>query len=567
MNDAARPTLLEALTGLRRSVSAVGFPLEIDGAATARASADELAAQLDDYLIPRAGAIDAPLLAVVGGSTGAGKSTLVNSILGHPVTAAGVLRPTTRASTLVHHPDDAAWFEGSRVLPGLARVTGDTAGAADPRTVRLVADPSLPIGLAILDAPDIDSVVAANRDLARQLLGAADLWVFVTTAARYADAVPWELLHQAVARGTSVSVVLNRVPSGAMAEVRADLAGMLRSEGLGQSPIFAVGEVPLDDGLLPATEISRIQSWLQSLATDAFARNLVIRRTLDGALDSLDARVAGIATALRAQGAAEATLAGTARSTYAAALDAVADGMKDGTLLRGEVLARWQEFVGTGELLRQLDAGVSRMRDRVGEFFRGQGRAVHAQELGEALQDGVATLVVAHGTSAPAQVVRIWRTEPGGAAIAAAHPGLQRPSEAFGPAAQRLVRDWQGDLLDLVRAQAGNKRMTARFLAFGVNGIAVLLMLVTFSATAGLTGAEVGIAGGSALVAQRLLEAVFGDQAVRDLASRARQDLLAKVETLYADESARFGAVLGPQETTTGAAELAEALQVVHQSR
>jgi hypothetical protein len=31
----------------------------------------------------------------------------------------------------------------------------------------------------------------ANHDLAALLLGAADLWLFVTTAVRYADAVPW----------------------------------------------------------------------------------------------------------------------------------------------------------------------------------------------------------------------------------------------------------------------------------------------------------------------------------------------------------------------------------------
>ena len=57
-----------------------------------------------------------------------------------------------------------------------------------------MADDVIPPGLAILDAPDIDSVVAENRQLAAQLLAAADLWLFVTSAARYADAVPWDFL-------------------------------------------------------------------------------------------------------------------------------------------------------------------------------------------------------------------------------------------------------------------------------------------------------------------------------------------------------------------------------------
>ena len=78
-------------------------------------------------------------------------------------------------------------------------------------------------GLALLDAPDIDSVVSANRDLAAQLLAAADLWIFVTTAARYADAVPWDLLRQASERGTSVAVVLDRVPAASLDEIRCTL--------------------------------------------------------------------------------------------------------------------------------------------------------------------------------------------------------------------------------------------------------------------------------------------------------------------------------------------------------
>jgi len=69
-------------------------------------------------------------------------------------------------------------------------------------------------------------------------------------------------------------------------------------------------------------------------------------------------------------------------------------------------------------------------------------------------------------------------------------------------------------------------------------------MLIVFGATGGLTGAEVGIAGGSAVLAQRLLEAVFGDQAVRELATRARRALLVKVEAIYDQERSRFDRVL-----------------------
>jgi hypothetical protein len=70
------------------------------------------------------------------------------------------------------------------------------------------------------------------------------------------------------------------------------------------------------------------------------------------------------------------------------------------------------------------------------------------------------------------------------------------------------------------------------------------MMIVVFANTAGLTGAEAGIAGGSAVLGQKLLEAVFGDQAVRRLAESARTDLEQRVTELYAAESRRFLDVL-----------------------
>ncbi|MEJ7742521.1 MAG: GTPase domain-containing protein [Nocardioidaceae bacterium] len=125
----------------------------------------------------------------MGGSTGAGKSTLVNSLIGTRVSATGVLRPTTRSPVLVHNPSDAHWFGADRLLPDLERTDRAT---GDQGALQLVATERLPAGLAVLDAPDVDSVEERNRVLAAQLLAAADLWLFVTSAARYADQVPWD---------------------------------------------------------------------------------------------------------------------------------------------------------------------------------------------------------------------------------------------------------------------------------------------------------------------------------------------------------------------------------------
>ena len=101
-----RPELPEAVGRLRDELAAVRLELELPGAADARRARDDLVAQSDDYLLPRLRQMDAPVLMVVGGSTGAGKSTLVNSLVGSVVCPSGVLRPTTRAPVLVCHPED-----------------------------------------------------------------------------------------------------------------------------------------------------------------------------------------------------------------------------------------------------------------------------------------------------------------------------------------------------------------------------------------------------------------------------------------------------------------------------
>src|SRR5215213_6001204 len=257
--------LTRVLARLGDVLAAVRLPLRTPLAADGERVRSELAGQIGDYLLPRLRQMDAPLLMVVGGSTGAGKSTLVNSLVGAEVSPAGVLRPTTRAPVLAFNPGDARWFEDDRILPGLVRTSG---GPAGPGGLQLVATAKLPEGLALLDAPDIDSVVEANRALAGQLLAAADSWLFVTTAARYADAVPWDLLDAARERGTSLSLVLDRVPPEAIEEVAAHLHAMLAERGLGGTPVLVVTEVVLEDGRLPAAAVAPVRGWLDELELD-----------------------------------------------------------------------------------------------------------------------------------------------------------------------------------------------------------------------------------------------------------------------------------------------------------
>lgn len=149
-----------------------------------------------------------------------------------------------------------------------------------------------------------------------------------------------------------------------------------------------------------------------------------------------------------------------------------------------------------------------------------------------------------------------WRANPAGRALLEQAGGeLRRTSADYPLRAARAIREWQGDVLDLVGDEGRGKRTQARVAAFGVNGIGVALMLLVFSQTGGLVGAEVGVAGGTALLAQRVLEAVFGEDAVRRLTTRAKKDLDARVEGLLSAELARFHAALDSVQVSADQAE------------
>jgi len=547
-----------SLERLRASLADAGLSLHLDGIVEQREAAAAAVRQIDDYIRPRLADLDAPLLAVVGGSTGSGKSTIVNALLGVATTRVGVIRPTTRQPILVHSPVDAGWFASDRILPGLARVrgrvsapgtpasaAGDTPEAARISELMLLEHESVPRSLAIIDAPDIDSVADENRALAAQLLAAADLWLFVTTANRYADAVPWRLLEGAAARSITVGVVLNRVPPGATDEVLPDLRAMLAARGLADAPVFTIDEQPLDDlGMLPASAVAGPRGWLEGIAGDRASRARIAARTLSGAISDLDRRVALIADARQQQldwlDGAEAA----ADAHYQAAIDAVDAATSDGALLRGEVLARWQDFVGTSDVFRKLESWYARTRDSVTAWVTGKPSPVI--EVETQIESGLQAVIIDQaGRAAAAAWADLERSAPG-RMVAELTPQLAAESPELRSKAATMIREWQGSLMQLIHDNAGNKRVRARVLSLGLNVVTVALMIVVFASTGGLTGGELAIAGGSAVVGQKLLETIFGEDAVRRLAAEARSDLQKRVEALFDSEADRLGAALEP---------------------
>jgi energy-coupling factor transporter ATP-binding protein EcfA2 len=533
-----RPELPPALRRLRESLAPLRLDLALPDAERAREARDDVAGQIDDYLLPRLDQMEAPVLMVIGGSTGAGKSTIVNSLVGAEVTPAGVLRPTTRGPALVCHPDDLRWFEDDRILPRLPRTTG---GSPAPGTLLLVPTPRIPAGLALLDSPDIDSVLAENRALATQLLAAADAWLFLTTAARYADAVPWEFLATARERGTALAIVLNRVPGDAEREVTSHLHEMMRAQRI-DAVLLVVGETALEQGRLAERELAPVRRWLDALAADAQARAELIRRTLTGALRSLPGRAGAVERAAAEQLAAAADLRSEADLAYAAARQEIEDALRSGSLLRGEVVARWHEVVGTGEFMRELQSRLASLRDRVAAALTG--REVPAEQLREAVEHRLEAVVRAAAERAAERAALAWSERPAGRALVETTPALSRASDELRADTREQVRAWQAHVMELVRKEGAAKRSTARLASLGVNGAGFTVMLAVFASTGGLTGLEAVVAGGTSAVGHKLLEALLGDQAVRSLAARARDDLVDRVDRLLRDEAGRFAGLI-----------------------
>ena len=563
------------------------------GTATARTLLAAMARQLDDYILPRSASVDNPLTIVVGGSTGAGKSTLVNTLLGEPLTQSGAIRPTTRHPVLLHRAEDEAALSPERFLPTLprTRTSGMNAGSQalpglDPKIARAlipITTSALPQGIALIDAPDIDSVSEENRTLAKELLSAADLWLFVTTANRYADAVPWELLHEAAARSIAIAVVLNRVPEGDEEAIENDLRRMLDEAGIHAVLIHTVTEQPRDaSGMLAPVSLAPLTLWIRELGADAPARAAIARQTLAGAVETLAGNLQVLAAEQARQQAAHQSLATITAEEYEDALTTIDGALSDGSLLRGEVLSRWHDFVGTGDFFRSLDSTIGRLRDRVGSALRGQPAA--AQKVEDALESGIHAVVLDAAARASENTRTRWRASRAGRSLLArldapqmasaapeqnaeatgdAKGEVQSAEDIFSAAVAEQIRLWQGSVLEMIREEGADKRKRARFLSLGVNAAAVMLMVAAFSLTGGITGIEAGIAGGSGVVGTKLLESIFGEDAVRRMATRARTDLLERMSGLLTEHAQPFTAVLEETDPQADAEDIHRAAEQV----
>jgi energy-coupling factor transporter ATP-binding protein EcfA2 len=572
--------LLEAaLINLRKRIAAIPLVFEIAGAAEVKTERTKLLSQIDDYLLPRVRQSAAPILVALVGSTGAGKSTLINSIVGSHVSATGVRRPTTNSPVLACHPDDIDWFAENNFLPTLPRVRQE--GLARPGRdglLVLAASEGMPRGVALLDTPDIDSVVQAHHEFAHQFLDASDLWLFMTSASRYADGPVWEILQLARDRKASLGVVLSRIPQTFQTELAGHFNAMLDANGIAAENRFVILETPLIGGLLPTDAYQPIRDWLTDTAARSDRRVAVLSQTMSGVLDTFKARVPAIAAHVEAQVVLAAELRGTAETAYVGAFAQAEAGLRDGALLTGEVLARWQDCLTGGDLRPRRGGKPAKAVSRKGKRAR-RGPTRNAA-LGAALRSAIESFIVAICDRAAEHVNGSWRAEPAGNLLledaaaerargehakhifesafgpgpasgppaatadpaAARQPAFGRSSPDLPLRAARAVSAWQDHLPRLIKA--ADSRPAARRISFDDESLSLLVLLAMLGEAA--PGAHTSVDESTDVLTEprRLLVSVFGPGPLAGFLASARQDLSQRVRLLLDEEMVRFVEVL-----------------------
>lgn len=155
------------------------------------------------------------LVVALAGTTGAGKSSLFNALAGADLSDVGVLRPTTSSpvAAIFGPPESGV----GRLLDWLDVTDRSSVAAIGSTDERLV----------LIDLPDIDSITAANREVAERYLAVVDVIVWVVDPEKYADSrVHDEYLRPFASLAPVMDVVINQVDRLTDAETAAAVADL-----------------------------------------------------------------------------------------------------------------------------------------------------------------------------------------------------------------------------------------------------------------------------------------------------------------------------------------------------
>jgi hypothetical protein len=348
--------------------------------------------------------------------------------------------------------------------------------------------------------------------------------------------------------------------------------------------------------MLPADAYQPIRDWLTETATQADRRVAVLSQTMSGVLDTFKTRVPAMAAHVEAQVVLRGELRRAAETAYQGAFDEAGTGLMDGTLLRGEVLARWEDCMVGGDLRPRRGAKPAKSAGRKGKRARrGPSRPA---ALNTALRSAVESFIVSVADRAAEAVEASWRADPAGAVLltdAAAEKARdvrakQVFESVFGPAGQsgagnlaeadlkdadvikaadaaqasafsrsspdlalraaRAVGAWQDHLARLMEAE--DARSAVRRVSFEEEALSLVVLVAMLGETASAgpgvprlgTPAADSEDGGIYTAPRRMLTSVFGEKLLNGLLARARADLSDRVRLLLDEELVRFVEVI-----------------------
>jgi len=319
----------------------------------------------------------------------------------------------------------------------------------------------------------------------------------------------------------------------------------------------------------------------------------VLSRTMSGVLDTFKSRVPAIAAHVEAQVVLRAQLRRAAETAYQNAFAEASAGLKDGTLLRGEVLARWEDCMVGGEL-RPRRGGAKAAKGAARKGKRARRGPSRSAALNAALRSAIESYIVSVADRAAEAVEGSWRADPAGAVLLA-DAAAERARDVrakqvfesvFGPAGQsggdladmdikaadmittadaakvsafsrsspdlalrsaRAVGAWQDHLTRL--AEGEDLRPSVRRVSFDEEALSlvVLVAMLGEAVPAGAGPAAAAAPGGAGSVytePREMLTSVFGGVVLTEILAKARADLTERVRLLLDEELVRFVEVI-----------------------
>lgn len=534
MDDAARPgvgdaqELVDAATRLHQTVQSVRLPTGGLALTVMHEARDRALRLLESYAMPRLATTDEPpLVVVIGGPTGAGKSTLTNSLVGAPVSLSGVLRPTTRQPVMIYNPLDAEALVslGLRQDPERGEARQNLGDASRWVDLRAVPHPDVPQGLAVIDSPDLDSRVDRNRQLAERLLAVADMWLFVTTGTDYADAMSWGMLAEAARRRMPLAVVLNRLRDAEVAQVRRHFATLLTEAGLAHAHMFTLLEVPLFEGRLPVHVVLPLQRWLETTSrTHRGTRPAAsIAPVLDSSLGQVVAAVHHLADAADDQVVTARRLRVDVEAIFSHARERVRARCTDASLVTEEVTAAWRATTrpGVENPGHKAHAAASGAGKRPGLLRRRKPVEDPWTTVRRALREAIGRLVAEQLDLAMFRIAERWSDH--SAITADDARTLAQPSADVTTRVDRTVDDWLAEITKSLGRQESEP---------------VTLAIATLAVESGPGRAATDPRGFRQAV-RRPLAALEPDQPAA-LAREAWLDLVAALNSVMLQEEARL---------------------------